>query len=192
MSRAWFAFLPNLISLARLVLVPAAVDMIVARNWSGALAIFLIAGISDALDGWIARRYDLRSELGAYLDALADKALLVANYITLAAVGLVPFGLVLLVVSRDLMIVGAVLLVLGDGHAHADQAALPLQGQYGGADRLCGHAARLARLRFSPGAMVCPRRRSGRGIDAGLARGLFQALGQAYDGVTPQRTVGCG
>lgn len=110
MSRAWFAFLPNLISLARLVLVPAAVDMIVARNWSGALAIFLIAGISDALDGWIARRYDLRSELGAYLDALADKALLVANYITLAAVGLVPFGLVLLVVSRDLMIVGAVLL----------------------------------------------------------------------------------
>jgi cardiolipin synthase len=110
MPRTWFAFLPNMISLGRLMLAPLSVNMIVERRWPEALAIFLIAGLSDALDGWIARRWDLRSELGAYLDALADKALLVCNYVTLAAVGLVPLFLASLVVSRDLMIVGAVLL----------------------------------------------------------------------------------
>jgi len=110
MSRTWFAFIPNLISLARLVLAPLSVEMIVERRWLEALAIFVVAGLSDALDGWIARRFDLRSELGAYLDALADKALLVCNYITLAAIGQAPLFLVLLVVTRDLLIVGAVLL----------------------------------------------------------------------------------
>ncbi|MBB4197209.1 CDP-alcohol phosphatidyltransferase [Rhodoblastus sphagnicola] len=110
MPRTWFAFLPNLISLARLVLAPFSVEMIVERRWTEALAIFVVAGLSDALDGWIARRFDLRSELGAYLDALADKALLVCNYVTLAGVGLVPLYLVLLVVTRDLLIVGAVIL----------------------------------------------------------------------------------
>ncbi len=74
MPTKWFAFLPNLISLARLALVPVSVDMIAQHRWPEALAIFVVAGVSDALDGWIARRFDLRSELGAYLDALADKA----------------------------------------------------------------------------------------------------------------------
>jgi cardiolipin synthase len=110
MARTWFAFLPNLISLARLVLAPLSVEMIVERRWKEALAIFLVAGLSDALDGWIARRFDLRSELGAYLDAIADKALLACNYVTLAAIGQIPLFLVLLVVTRDLMIVGAVIL----------------------------------------------------------------------------------
>jgi cardiolipin synthase len=110
MSRKWFAFLPNLISLARLVLVPVSVDMIASRRWPEALAIFLIAGVSDALDGWVARRFDLRSELGAYLDAVADKALLICDYVTLAIVGVLPMGLALLVVSRDVMIIGAVML----------------------------------------------------------------------------------
>lgn len=110
MTRKWFAFLPNLISLGRLVLVPVSVDMIASRRWLEALAIFLVAGISDALDGWIARRFDLRSELGAYLDAIADKALLVCDYVTLAIVGELPMALALLVVSRDVMIIGAVIL----------------------------------------------------------------------------------
>jgi cardiolipin synthase len=110
MSKKWFAFLPNLISLARLVLVPVSVDMIASRRWPEALAIFLIAGVSDALDGWVARRFDLRSELGAYLDALADKALLICDYVTLAIVGVLPMGLALVVVSRDVMIMGAVIL----------------------------------------------------------------------------------
>jgi cardiolipin synthase (CMP-forming) len=110
MSRRWFAFLPNLISLGRLVLVPVSVDMIASRRWPEALAIFLVAGISDALDGWIARRFDLRSELGAYLDAIADKALLICDYVTLAIVGELPMALALLVVTRDVMIIGAVIL----------------------------------------------------------------------------------
>jgi cardiolipin synthase len=110
MSRQWFAFLPNFISLARLVLVPVSVDMIATRRWPEALAVFVVAGLSDALDGSIARRFDLRSELGAYLDALADKALLICNYVTLAIVGALPMALALLVVTRDLMIVGAVIL----------------------------------------------------------------------------------
>ncbi|MCW2276092.1 CDP-alcohol phosphatidyltransferase family protein [Rhodoblastus acidophilus] len=110
MAKTWFAFVPNLISLGRLMLAPLSVNMIVERRWPEALAIFLVAGLSDALDGWIARRFDLRSELGAYLDALADKALLVCNYVTLASIGLIPLYLATLVVSRDLMIVGAVIL----------------------------------------------------------------------------------
>jgi cardiolipin synthase len=110
MSRNWFSFLPNLISLARLMLAPLSVSMIVDRRWPEALAIFLVAGLSDALDGWIARRFELRSELGAYLDAIADKALLMCNYVTLAAIGQIPLYLALLVVTRDLMIVGAVIL----------------------------------------------------------------------------------
>ena len=110
MSKKWFAFLPNLISLMRLALVPVSVDMIAGRRWPEAFAIFLVAGVSDGLDGWIARRFDLRSELGAYLDAIADKALLICDYVTLAIVGELSMGLALLVVSRDLMIMGAVIL----------------------------------------------------------------------------------
>ncbi|MGO9389809.1 CDP-alcohol phosphatidyltransferase family protein [Rhodoblastus sp.] len=110
MSTKWFAFLPNLISLARLALVPVSVDMIATRRWPEALAIFIVAGVSDALDGWVARRFDLRSELGAYLDAVADKALLICDFVTLAIVGVLPMALALLVVTRDLMIIGAVVL----------------------------------------------------------------------------------
>uniref|UniRef100_UPI0038F6135C CDP-alcohol phosphatidyltransferase family protein n=1 Tax=Streptomyces niveiscabiei TaxID=164115 RepID=UPI0038F6135C len=64
----------------------------------------------DAVDGFIAKRFDMRSELGAYLDPLADKALIVSIYITLAIVGIIPVWLVIVVVSRDLMIVTAVIL----------------------------------------------------------------------------------
>jgi cardiolipin synthase (CMP-forming) len=110
MPTKWFAFLPNLISLARLALVPLSVDMIAAHRWWEAFAIFVVAGASDALDGWVARRFDLRSELGAYLDAVADKALLICDYVALAIVGILPLGLALLVVTRDMMIIGAVIL----------------------------------------------------------------------------------
>ncbi len=105
-----FAFLPNLISLGRLILVPLSVEMIASQRWLDAFAVFLIAGASDAVDGWLARTFDLRSELGAYLDAIADKALLISIYVSLALVGVVPAAIAILVVSRDLMIMGAVLL----------------------------------------------------------------------------------
>jgi cardiolipin synthase (CMP-forming) len=102
--------LPNLITLARLLLTPVAVLMIESHRFAEAFLIFVAAGISDAVDGFIARRFDLRSELGAYLDPLADKALLVSIYVTLAISGVLPAAIAILVVSRDLMILAAVLI----------------------------------------------------------------------------------
>lgn len=109
-NRRLFAFVPNLISIGRLVLVPVTVEFIATHRWKEAFAAFIIAGVSDGIDGWIARRFDLRSELGAYLDALADKALLIAIYVTLAVIGELPAAIALLVVFRDVMIMGGVLL----------------------------------------------------------------------------------
>lgn len=103
------ASLPNLISLGRLVLVPIIVTLIVQPEWGLAFALFVVAGVSDAVDGWLAKRFDLRSELGSYLDPLADKALLVSIYVSLAIVGVLPSAIAILVVSRDVMIVGAVM-----------------------------------------------------------------------------------
>lgn len=73
---------------------------------------FLLAGISDAVDGWLAKTFDLRSELGAYLDPLADKALIVSIYVTLAIVSVLPATITILVVARDVMIVGAFMISL--------------------------------------------------------------------------------
>jgi cardiolipin synthase (CMP-forming) len=75
-----------------------------------AFVLFVAAGISDAVDGFLAKRFGMASELGAYLDPLADKTLLVSIYVTLGITGAIPRWLVILVVSRDLMIVGAVML----------------------------------------------------------------------------------
>src|ERR1700751_3194307 len=75
-----------------------------------AFLLFLAAGVSDAVDGYLAKRFGMTSELGAYLDPLADKALIVSIYVTLGISGDIPRWLVILVVSRDIMIVAAVLL----------------------------------------------------------------------------------
>ena len=75
-----------------------------------AFLLFLGAGISDAVDGFLAKRFGMATELGAYLDPLADKAMLVSIFVVLAVVGAVPLWLVILVVSRDIMIVTAVIL----------------------------------------------------------------------------------
>ena len=107
-----FARLPNIISLARLCLVPLSVWLIFSQAWGAAFAVFLVAGLSDALDGWLAKTFHLATELGAYLDPLADKALLVSIYISLAMRGHIPLALAILVVSRDIMIVGAVLVAV--------------------------------------------------------------------------------
>lgn len=103
-----FAALPNLITLSRIVLVPVTIVMIADRAWMSALVLFLLAGVSDALDGFLARSFNLRSELGAYLDALADKALLISIYVALAVVGVIPASIAIVVASRDIMIMGAV------------------------------------------------------------------------------------
>ncbi|MBS7695730.1 MULTISPECIES: CDP-alcohol phosphatidyltransferase family protein [unclassified Chelatococcus] len=101
--------LPNFITIARLLLVPVVIAMIGAERWQAAFTLFVVAGVSDAVDGFIARRFDMKSELGAYIDALADKALLVSIYVALAIVGVLPGWLAILVVSRDVMILMAVI-----------------------------------------------------------------------------------
>src|SRR5947209_2644862 len=101
---------PNLITLARMVMAPMAVWMIVADRFMPAFLIFILAGVSDAVDGFIARRFGLRSELGAYIDPLADKALLISIYVALAVYSVLPAWLAIMVVSRDVMIMLAVLL----------------------------------------------------------------------------------
>jgi cardiolipin synthase len=102
--------LPNLITIGRLFLVPLVIVMILNGHWQGAFIVFVVAGVSDAVDGFLAKHCGMASELGAYLDPIADKALIVSIYITLAMVGAVPSWLVVLVVSRDVMIVSAVIL----------------------------------------------------------------------------------
>ncbi len=102
--------IPNFITIGRLILVPLVIMMILQGNWQLAFTMFVVAGVSDAVDGFLARRYDMGSELGAYLDPVADKALLVSIYLTLAIIGIIPAWVAVLVVSRDIMIVSAVIL----------------------------------------------------------------------------------
>lgn len=103
--------LPNLISLGRLLLVPLAISLILESNYWAAFWVFVAAGISDALDGFIAKRFNRRTRLGALLDPLADKVLLVSVYVTLGIAGQLWAWLVVLVVFRDLMIIGGFVLV---------------------------------------------------------------------------------
>jgi cardiolipin synthase (CMP-forming) len=102
--------IPNLITLGRILLVPVVVWAITAGEMRIAFILFLAAGISDAVDGFLAKRFGMTTELGAYLDPLADKAMLVSIYVALGITEAVPRWLVILVVSRDIMIVSAVIL----------------------------------------------------------------------------------
>lgn len=98
----------NALTLLRLCLIPLIVVMIHEGRFTIATIAFVIAGLTDALDGFIARRFNQKTEIGAYLDALADKSLIAAAFIALFVAQQVPFWLVVLVIFRDLMIVGAV------------------------------------------------------------------------------------
>jgi cardiolipin synthase len=102
--------IPNLITLARILLVPVMVWAIASGQMQFAFVLFLVAGLSDLVDGFLAKRFGMATELGAYLDPLADKAMIVSVYVALGIVGAIPRWLVILVVSRDIMIIGAVML----------------------------------------------------------------------------------
>jgi cardiolipin synthase len=104
--------LPNLISLARLLSVPVAVWLILDARYTSAFWLFVAAGLSDAVDGTLAKYLDAQSTLGKFLDPLADKALLVSVYVALGRMGQMDSWLVILVVSRDIMIVGGVIVTL--------------------------------------------------------------------------------
>jgi len=102
--------IPNLITILRLLLVPAVVLAMLQSRWEWAFFGFVVAGVSDGVDGFIARQFNQRSTLGAYLDPMADKVLLVSVFVVLGIGGQLPLWLVVAVVSRDALIIGAVLL----------------------------------------------------------------------------------
>ena len=105
------ASLPNYISVFRLLCVPLIIWLILNGVYVAAFWLFLVAGASDAIDGYLARKLDAQSSSGAYLDPIADKALLVGIYITLGYQAALPDWLVILVVFRDLLIVGGALFI---------------------------------------------------------------------------------
>ncbi len=98
--------IPNLISAARIVLVFPVIWLLLHEAYSTALWLFLVAGVSDALDGFLAKTFHWQSHLGGILDPLADKFLLVSTYVCLALLGALPAWLVGLVILRDLVIIG--------------------------------------------------------------------------------------
>jgi cardiolipin synthase len=102
--------IPNFITLARVMSVPVIFWLLVNGHSSSAFYVFLLAGVSDAVDGFLAKRYKWTTELGAYLDPLADKVLIVSIYIALAVSHQIPLWLTIAVVSRDFLILVAVLL----------------------------------------------------------------------------------
>ncbi len=106
---------PNVITFARLCAVPLAFWLVLEHRLDQAFFLFVAAGLSDAVDGWLARRYG-GNAIGALLDPVADKALLVTMYVTMAAVDALPAWLAILVVFRDLVIVGGVLILGVLGH----------------------------------------------------------------------------
>jgi cardiolipin synthase len=108
--------IPNLITLGRILLVPIVVWAISSGAMWIAFVLFVVAGVSDAVDGFLAKRFNMTTELGRYLDPLADKALIVSIYLALGINGMIPRWLVILVVSRDILIVGGIMLswLMGD------------------------------------------------------------------------------
>lgn len=103
--------IPNLITIGRILLVPVTIWFLISGDFAAAFGVFLIAGISDGFDGWLARATGTQSELGAYLDPIADKALLVSTYATLGIIKILPAWLVIAVITRDILIVGGVVLL---------------------------------------------------------------------------------
>jgi cardiolipin synthase len=101
--------IPNLISILRVLLTVPVVWALLVQEYGLALVLFAVAGISDGVDGFLAKHFQWESRLGGVLDPLADKTLLVFSYLALGWLGLIPLWLVLAVILRDVIIVaGAV------------------------------------------------------------------------------------
>lgn len=106
-----WANVPNLITLARICAVPLILWLVLRELYLAAFWTFVAAGVSDALDGFIAKRYGAESLVGGFLDPIADKALLVTVFLALGYIGMLPGWLVILVVFRDILIVAGAVLV---------------------------------------------------------------------------------
>lgn len=102
--------LPNLITISRIGLVPVLILLLKEQEYAASLAVFVIAGVSDGLDGFIAKRFHFQTRLGSILDPIADKLLLLSSYLMLMLLNHIPFWLMLTVAFRDLLIVGGYLI----------------------------------------------------------------------------------
>jgi len=102
--------IPNIITLARILLTPLFIILLIQKRYHQALWIFVLAGISDMADGLIARRWQQKSPLGAFLDPLADKLLMCSSFVTLSIYQLIPPWLTVIVISRDVVLVLGVML----------------------------------------------------------------------------------
>ena len=100
--------LPNAITVFRVLLIVPVVLALLSEDFWIALLLFFVAGASDGLDGFLARRFDWSSEFGALIDPLADKMLLVCTYVALAIIGVYPLWFVVIVVARDIVVIGGV------------------------------------------------------------------------------------
>ena len=103
--------LANSVTLGRVILVPVIFWLLVSGQMQWAAVLFVVAGLSDAVDGYLAKTFNQQTTLGAYLDPLADKLLVVSVYIALGTAGHLPSWLVIAVVSRDILIVLGVVLL---------------------------------------------------------------------------------
>ena len=97
--------IPNFLSLIRIILVPVFVIFLIQGEYYNALIIFVIAGLTDILDGTMARLLSAQTKLGSYLDPIADKLLLATSFVTLAILGIIPGWLTVIVISRDFIII---------------------------------------------------------------------------------------
>jgi cardiolipin synthase len=99
------AHIPNLLCVLRILLVPPIALLLLRGQYLAALGVVFVAGLSDGLDGFLAKRYHWQSRLGGLLDPIADKLLLTTTYVALTVQGLVPPWLTTVVIGRDLVIV---------------------------------------------------------------------------------------
>jgi cardiolipin synthase len=103
--------IPNILTMLRILLIPLLVIFLIRGMMGEALLVFAAAGITDGLDGFIARYFNQRTDLGAYLDPVADKLLLMSAYLTMATLDLIPAWLTVIVISRDVIIVMGVMVL---------------------------------------------------------------------------------
>ena len=121
-------YIPNMICIARIILVAPIVWSLLEGRYALALGLIVIAGLSDALDGYLARRFDWRTRLGGLLDPAADKLLMFAAFVTLAWIGLVPVWFSAVVVGRDIIIIS--------GTIFYHLTVAPIHGEPTGASKL--------------------------------------------------------
>jgi len=110
--RAAASYIPNLLTILRIVATPVLIMLLKYEMFAAALLVFVLAGVSDGLDGYIAKRFQCQTRLGAILDPVADKVLLVSCFIVLTVLEHLPFWLLVVVAFRDIVIVGGYLLLV--------------------------------------------------------------------------------